>query len=874
MGDEYLSTILEMKSDEDIDYVKASPPDSELVSLEEVQDDILHEKLLNIYLLIVKIESLNNNPTPDCMLKSHSSSFISYTDNSSPEFDTFSYNMEETSSGSTTTHANNSLPEYDLFLFVSKPDQDKLFELAKIPLNENYSAMLLKKLLEKIRDPGKFLIPCDFPRMDVCHALADLGASINLMSLSIWKKLSLPKLTPTRMTLELADRSITRPKGVTKEVFIKVGKFHFLTDFVVVDFKADPRVPFILGRSFLMTGRALIDVYREEITLWVNDEAVTFNLNQTTRYSSTYDDMSVNRIDVIDVAREEYAQEMLGFSNNSLGGNPTSTSEPFIFESSFSLTPFEGTKVKSSIEEPPELELKDLPSHLEYAYLEGVDKLPVIIAKDLKDDEKESLLKSVGKPIHCVPKKDRIIIVENENNELIPTRLVTDQEKTTFTYPYGTFAYRRIPFGLCNAPETFQRCMMSIFYDMDEKTMEVFMEKSHFMVKKEIVLGHKISTNELEVDRAKVDVIAKLPHLTTVKETPYVFSKDCIDAFETLKKKLTEASILVVPDWNLPFKLMCDASDFAIGAVLGQPIAITLDLHTMEPEDSLRIGDEHLDTIPEKESDEFIKSSVENLVPSPSESEDEHECDVPACDDFTTFSNLLFDADDDFSSHPHHFNDESDLIESLLNQDSLIISSSKIDSLLNEFADELILLKSIPPGIDEADCDPKEEIHLIEKLLYDKSSLRPLEEFIFENSNAAIESFSPSPIPLEDSDSVRDEIDLSFTPDDSMPLGIEDDDYYSEGDIFILEELLINDSLSLPKNESFHFDIPSSPCPPAKPPDDDEIEPNSRILTVNVVGDIFEHYFPMPRLLPTQPTLASNQEKAHHLLSHRGLKAF
>nr|GEY81453.1 reverse transcriptase domain-containing protein [Tanacetum cinerariifolium] len=165
-------------------------------------------------------------------------------------------------------------------------------------------------------------------RMHVCHALAGLGASINLMPLSIWKKLSLPELTPTQMTLELADQSITRLKGVTEDVFVKVGKFHFLTDFVVVDFKADPRVSLILGRSFLRTGRALIDIYGEEITLRVNDEAVTFNLNQTTRYSSTYDDLSVNQIDIIDVAREKYAQEIIGFLNNSSGGNPTSTFKP------------------------------------------------------------------------------------------------------------------------------------------------------------------------------------------------------------------------------------------------------------------------------------------------------------------------------------------------------------------------------------------------------------------------------------------------------------------------------------------------------------------------------------------------------------------
>nr|GEY59179.1 reverse transcriptase domain-containing protein [Tanacetum cinerariifolium] len=127
-------------------------------------------------------------------------------------------------------------------------NKDKLFELAKVSLNENCSAMLLKKLPEKLGDPGKFLIPCDFPGMKICHALADLGASINLKPLSIWKKLSLPELTPTRMTLELADRSIAHPKGVAEDVFVKVGKFHFLTDFVVVDFEADPRVPLILGR--------------------------------------------------------------------------------------------------------------------------------------------------------------------------------------------------------------------------------------------------------------------------------------------------------------------------------------------------------------------------------------------------------------------------------------------------------------------------------------------------------------------------------------------------------------------------------------------------------------------------------------------------
>nr|GEW70539.1 reverse transcriptase domain-containing protein [Tanacetum cinerariifolium] len=337
-------------------------------------------------------------------------------------------------------------------------NKDKLFELAKVPLNKNCSAMLLKNLPEKLGDPDKFLIPYDFLRIDVCHALADLGASINLMPLSIWKKLSLPELTPTRMTLELADRSINRPKGFAEDIFVKVEKFHFPTDFVVVDFEADPRVPLILGSSFLRTGHALIDVYGEEITLRVNDEFITFNLNQTMRYSSTYDDNSINRVDVIDIACEEFVQDVLNFQYNSKSSNPTPVSnpscseetksdfckEPIVIFYSPTLTPFgesdlfldeiedflndesiptgiknsfydperdilylekllnddpfqlpamdlkkaKETKAKSSIKEPPELELKELLSYLEYAFLEETYKLPIIIAKDLKDVEK------------------------------------------------------------------------------------------------------------------------------------------------------------------------------------------------------------------------------------------------------------------------------------------------------------------------------------------------------------------------------------------------------------------------------------------------------------------------------------------------------
>nr|GEW54357.1 hypothetical protein [Tanacetum cinerariifolium] len=246
-----------------------------------------------------------------------------------------------------------------------------------------------------------------------------------------------------------------------------------------------------------------------------------------------------------------------------------------------------------------------------------------------------------------------------------------------------------------------------------------------------------------------------------------------------------------------------------------------------EPVNSLSMGDKHLNTILATESDEFIKSCVENLIPNPSETEGENGCDMPAC--FTTFSNILFEADyesdssdyqscsdEDFPKEifwnplfeeeiipmkidQHHFDAESDLIESMLNPDSSIIpSSSKIDSLLDEFASELTLLKSILSGIDKTDCHPENEICLTKRLLYDNSSPRPLEEFVSENSNANIESFSPSPIPVEDSDSRMEEIDLTFAPDDPMPPSIEEDDYDSERDVLIRDELLDNYSLSLP----------------------------------------------------------------------------
>nr|GEX32318.1 reverse transcriptase domain-containing protein [Tanacetum cinerariifolium] len=232
------------------------------------------------------------------------------------------------------------MPKFALMFISILNNKEKFYDLATTPVNENCSVIILKKLPEKLGDPDKLLIPCYFPELDECLALADLGDRINLMPLSIWRKLSLPELTSTEMILELADRSMTRPAGIAEDVFVKVGKFHFLIDFIVVDYVVDLRVPLILGRPFLRTGRALIDVYGEELTLRVNDEAITFKVGQTSKYSYN-DAKSINQINVIDVACEEYVPEVLGFSEIPKSGSPTPTSDPKISSSSPSFTPFE-----------------------------------------------------------------------------------------------------------------------------------------------------------------------------------------------------------------------------------------------------------------------------------------------------------------------------------------------------------------------------------------------------------------------------------------------------------------------------------------------------------------------------------------------------
>nr|GEZ60345.1 reverse transcriptase domain-containing protein [Tanacetum cinerariifolium] len=446
-------------------------------------------------------------------------------------------------------------------------NKDKLIELTKTPLNENHSAVVLKKLPEKLGDPGRFLIPCDFTEFDNCLALADLGASINLMPLSIWKKLKLPTLNDTKMVLEFVDRTISKPTGVAENVFVKVGKFYFPADFVVLDFIVDPHVSLILERPFLSTAHALIDVYEGEIILRHDDQSQTLKCGD--KPSISYNNFqSLNKVDLIDATCEDYSQEVLGFSNvvNKIS---TLYFEPIFSNSSPTLTPFNESdfyleEIKDCLNEDSNSEeIEDfkfdvekdilileallnsdpeppLPNQKHY-FPKAHNDLKVVEQKNNKYSDDKPLeveLKELPphldpwvSPVHCVPKKRGMNVIKNDKNELVPTRLVTgrrvcidyrklneatrkdhfplpfmdqmlerlagnenycflegfsgyfqipidpkDQEKTTFTCPYGTFAYKRMPFGLCNAPGTFQRCMMAIFHDMIEQTMEVFMD--------------------------------------------------------------------------------------------------------------------------------------------------------------------------------------------------------------------------------------------------------------------------------------------------------------------------------------------------------------------------------------------------------------
>ncbi|GJU81641.1 reverse transcriptase domain-containing protein [Tanacetum coccineum] len=517
------------------------------------------------------------------------------------------------------------MPKYDKFLKGLLTNMDRLEEACMITMNERCTTVLLNKLPSKEKDPGSFTIPYDIDQLHINNALADLGASISLMPYTMYEKLRL--------------------------------------DFIILDMPKDSRVPIILGRPFLATTRAMIDVFNKKITLRVGDDEVIFDVDQSIKRPPTEDDECYEIDDLDDTINVE-AQELLvkeepdSFLSRGL--------EKSIDQSD--LEGYELVKCKTENDFKSEEPIRRIASiNMPYPVVQEIAEPAKIEREHLYSASANEIDKkkpdSWVSPIHIVPKKGGMTVVLNDDNELILSLTVTrwrvcidyrklndatqkdhfplpfidqmlerlcaneyycfldgfsgffqipialeHQEKTTFTCPYGTFSYRRMPFGLCNAPATFQRCMTVIFHDIVEDFMEVFIddfsvfgnsfdcclatldrmlarceetnlvlnwEKCHFMVKEGIVLEHKISGTGIEVDRAKIDVIAKLPYPTNVKgvrNAKFDLFDDCKKAFNILKEKLTTAPIIILPDWNIPFELMCDTSDFAVGAVLGQRI--------------------------------------------------------------------------------------------------------------------------------------------------------------------------------------------------------------------------------------------------------------------------------------------------------------
>ncbi|PIN14790.1 DNA-directed DNA polymerase [Handroanthus impetiginosus] len=410
------------------------------------------------------------------------------------------------------------MPSYVKFMKDILLKKRRLGDYEMVALTEECSAVIQNKLPPKLKDPGSFTIPCTIGTHFSGRALCDLGASINLMTYSIYRTLGLGEAKPTSITLQLADRSLTYPKGVIEDILVKVDKFIFLADFVVLDMEVDSEVPIILGRPFLATGRTLIDVQKDELIMRVQDQQITFNVFKAMKFPNESD--------------ECFAVSL--FDN--LAGNKSIAEKP--------LDP------------------------LERALL------------DLLDEENE------------------------EDCEVVIAIAPEDQEKTTFTCPYENYLEVFMDDFFVYG-DSFDECLNNlscVLKRCEDTNLILNWKKCHFMVQEGIVLGHKVSNRGIEVDKAKLETIEKLPPPTSVKgvrsflghagfyrhfikdfskiskplcnllekDIPFNFNDTCLDAFNDLKGRLISAPIITVPDWSLPFELMCDASDFAVGAVLGQ----------------------------------------------------------------------------------------------------------------------------------------------------------------------------------------------------------------------------------------------------------------------------------------------------------------
>ncbi|XP_070040369.1 uncharacterized protein [Nicotiana tomentosiformis] len=375
------------------------------------------------------------------------------------------------------------------------------------------------------------------------------------------------------MRLQMVDRTMKNPLGIIDDVLVRVDKFILPANFVILDCEVDYEVSIIMGRPFVATGKALVDLEAGELTFRVGDEKVVYHVCKSMSQPNRNEVYSfvdlVTEVIVDDTSAVINVEDTLEIV---LLNHDEDEKEGF--------TP----PTKESIEEPPTLELKPLPSHLRYEFLGPCSTLPIILSSCLTNVQVDAILAVLQRrkkaiswtladirgisPAFCmhkiILKEDAKSSMEHQRrlNEAMQEILIApeDQEKTTFTCPYGTFVFSQMPFGLCNAPATFQRCMMSIFTDMVEDILEVFMDDFS-------VVGGSFEECLDNLDKV-VNPLCKLLE----KDAKFPFNKDCMKAFELLKYKLTTTPIITALNWSLPFELMYEASDVAVGAVLGQRI--------------------------------------------------------------------------------------------------------------------------------------------------------------------------------------------------------------------------------------------------------------------------------------------------------------
>ncbi|XP_020987593.1 uncharacterized protein LOC110275718 [Arachis duranensis] len=432
-----------------------------------------------------------------------------------------------------------------------------------VVLTEECSAIIQHKLPQKLKDPGSFQIPCIIGEIKVEKALCDLGASLNLMSSIMMKRMKIEKAKPTRMALQLADRSFKFPQGIVEDLLVKVGDFIFPADFVVLDMEEEAKASIILGRPFLATARAIIDVQKGELTLRLHDKNMIFNVFKAMSYpqDSLGECIRLDSMEAIlqETLEEEEIEELTEEDESTLS-KEVATVEVHD----------QGTlEGKNEEKEAPKLKLKELPPTLKYAYLGENRSFPVIINSALSQEQEEELLQvlqkhkdAIGwtladlKGISSAICMHKILLEDDSKASIQPQRRLNPAMKEVVQKEVMKLWQAGVIYPIFDSPWAHVICAMQCARNLS--ALHAF-----YLLRYEgIVLGHKVSKQGIEVDRAKVELIEKLPPPSDVK--------GCMLAFENLKKKLSSAPIIAPPDWNLPFELMCDASDFAVGAMLGQ----------------------------------------------------------------------------------------------------------------------------------------------------------------------------------------------------------------------------------------------------------------------------------------------------------------